>query len=70
MRPNPKVTFEEFEVWWKEQEADSLIGDMDAADVAEVSWHHHYARVLSWRDRRARLLSWHNSLRVVNPVTV
>ena len=36
MRPNPKVTFEEFEVWWKEQETVSLLADMDEADVREA----------------------------------
>ena len=45
-----RVTLDHFEVWWKEQEAESRIGDMDEGDVAEVSWH----------DQRAHLLSWHN----------
>ena len=31
-----EVTFEEFDQWWKGVEAEQLVGDMDAGDVAEA----------------------------------
>ena len=34
--PYGQVSFEEFEVWWKTVEAEQLVGDMDATDVAEA----------------------------------
>ena len=31
-----QVTLRDFEVWWKEQEAEQLIGDMEQGEVAEA----------------------------------